>query len=121
MIFVFGSNQAGIHGAGAALFAVKDRGARYGNGEGIQGNSYAIPTKDSNLIPRTLFGIKKSADKFIKFAKENPDKTFQVTRIGCGYAGYTNSDIAPMFTDAPPNCCFDRDWKDYLPNKKFWN
>lgn len=121
MVFVFGSNQAGIHGAGAALYAVKECGAEYGNGEGFQGNSYAIPTKDNKLQTRPLIAIKFSVNRFIKDAKENPDKLFQVTRIGCGYAGYTNPDIAPMFDDAPSNCYFDKDWKSYLPNKKFWN
>ena len=110
-IFVFGSNLAGIHGAGAARFAVINHGARYRQGIGLQGNSYAIPTKDHHIKTLPLDEIQKHVDVFIQFAKEHSLLEFQVTRIGCGLAGYTDSDIAPMFKDAPSNCQLPDGWR----------
>lgn len=112
-IFVFGSNLAGIHGAGAALYARKHHGAIYGQGIGRQGNSYGIPTKDARIITLPLKDIKKYINQFITFAKHNHDMTFNVTRVGCGLAGYTDTDIAPMFKDAPSNCVLPSEWKYY--------
>lgn len=102
-IFVFGSNLAGRHGKGAALFAKKNHGAIYGVGRGLQGNSYAIPTKDHNLKTLPLSEISFFVHTFLLFAKENSDMIFNVTPIGCGLAGYRYSDIAPMFKDCPIN------------------
>jgi len=102
-IFVFGSNLAGRHGKGAALYAKQHKGARYGQGVGLQGNSYAIPTKDQNIKTLPLETIKIYIDEFIKFAINNPDLTFEVTKIGCGLAGYMPKDIAPMFKGVPGN------------------
>lgn len=112
-IFVFGSNLAGRHGAGAALFARKNHGAIYGRGVGLQGNSFAIPTKDKSITTLPLPRIREYVDAFIVFAKANPLMEFEVTRIGCGLAGYTDSDIAPMFKDAPKNCTLPKGWKEY--------
>ena len=103
-IFVFGSNQAGRHGKGAALFARQHHGAIYGQGVGRQGNSYAIPTKDYQLKTLPVSQIKTYVDQFIRYAHQNPELRFNVTRIGCGLAGYTDSDIAPLFVKAPSNC-----------------
>lgn len=103
-IFVFGSNLAGRHGKGAALEARKHYGAVYGQGEGLQGQSYAIPTKDGDLLTLPLPVIRESVTRFKTFAASRPDLTFQVTAIGCGLAGYTPGDIAPMFAGAPANC-----------------
>lgn len=100
MVFVFGSNLAGRHGKGAALFAKLHHGARYGQGVGRQGNSYAIPTKDRNIKTLPLNIIEGYVKQFLVYAKANPDVTFQVTRIGCGLAGYHDKDIAPMFSEA---------------------
>lgn len=111
MIFVFGSNLAGRHGKGAALYARRERGASYGVGEGITGDSYAIPTKDENLRTRSLSDIKISVDKFIEFAKRNPELIFEVTKIGCGLAGYKEDDIAPMFKESPDNCKLPPGWR----------
>lgn len=111
MIFVFGSNEAGRHGAGAALYAVQNHGAIYGVGFGMQGNSFGIPTKDKNIRTLPLEKIKEYVDKFIAYAKMHPDKHFQVTRIGCGLAGYTDSQIAPMFKGAPYNCHLPEGWR----------
>ena len=114
-VFVFGSNLAGRHGAGAALFACRQRGARYGVGEGRTGNAYAIPTKDGGLRTLALPEIATHVRRFIRYADENPGVLFQVTPIGCGLAGYTREQIAPMFFGAPPNCDFrdehNRDWR----------
>ena len=96
-IFVFGSNQAGRHGKGAALHAKQYHGAIYGKGEGIQGRSYGIPTRDHNIKTLTLEQIQKHINTFLIFAKNNPQMTFNVTRIGCGLAGYTDNEIAPFF------------------------
>jgi hypothetical protein len=111
MIFVFGSNLAGIHGAGAALYARKHHGAILGQGIGLQGDSYAIPTKDKKIKTLPLEQIKPHVDEFILFAKSHPELTFQVTRIGCGLAGYTDKDISPMFKDAPANCNLPDGWR----------
>ena len=94
-IFVFGSNPAGYHVGGAAKVAVERYGAVYGQSEGLQGQSYAIPT----IFPNVDM-IRPHVEKFISFAKKNPDLKFLVTTIGCGNAGFTAYDIAPLFIDA---------------------
>jgi hypothetical protein len=99
-IFVFGSNLAGRHGKGAALSARLNHGAVYGQGEGLQGRSYAIPTKDENIRTLPLDAIAASVAGFIDFALSRPDLTFKVTPIGCGLAGYKPEQISWMF-DAP--------------------
>ena len=102
-IFVFGSNLAGRHGKGAALFAKNNHGAIYGQGEGLQGSSYGIPTKDLKIKTLALEDVKKHVDKFIEFAILHPELTFQLTPIGCGLAGYKPEQIAPMFETVPEN------------------
>jgi hypothetical protein len=103
-IFVFGSNLAGRHGKGAALSARQNHGAIYGQGVGLQGKSYAIPTKDANIKTLPLENIRQYVDVFKSFARANPHMTFQVTSIGCGLAGYKPEQIAPMFEGSPSNC-----------------
>ena len=114
MIFVFGSNLAGRHGKGAALYARINKGAVYGNGSGRQGDSYAIPTKGYFLevLPKPV--IRRFVDNFIQYATEHPELTFGVTRVGCGLAGYKDSDIAPMFKNAPSNCILPPLWNELL-------
>jgi len=99
-IFVFGSNQSGKHGKGAAKQALI-WGAVYGQAEGAQGRTYGIPTKDKT-IRRTLSikEIKPYVDKFIEYAKQNPNMKFLVTEIGCGLAGLKQKDVAPLFKEA---------------------
>lgn len=99
-IFVFGSNQSGRHGKGAAKTALS-WGAKWGQAEGIQGMTYGIPTKDSS-VRRTLSieEIKPYVDRFIEFARNNQAAVFLVTEIGCGLAGYKPKDIAPLFKEA---------------------
>jgi hypothetical protein len=111
-IFVFGSNLAGRHGRGAAKFAVEKFGAILGQGSGLQGSSYAIPTKDERLRTLHLWQIQLSIIEFMNFAKQHADLTFNVTRVGCGLAGYTEQDIAPMFKGAPKNCVLPKGWRD---------
>lgn len=94
-IFVFGSNLAGAHGGGAARVAVNEFGAIWGQGVGLQGQSYAIPTMQGGVET-----IKPYVDEFIAFAKNNPNLVFLVTRIGCGIAGFTEQEIAPLFREA---------------------
>lgn len=96
-VFVFGSNLAGRHGKGAALFARQNRGAVYGQGVGMQGNIYAIPTKDAKLQTLHISEIKLYADQFLAFAEAHPELKFQLTPIGCGLAGYKPEQIAPLF------------------------
>jgi hypothetical protein len=103
-VFVFGSNTRGIHGAGAALHAREIHGAIYGQGVGLQGRSYAIPTKDDNLHPLPLEEIARHVHDFIEFAKRHTEMAFKVTAIGCGLAGYKPEQIAPMFAVVPSNC-----------------
>lgn len=115
-IFVFGSNLGGRHGKGSALFAKMYCGAQYGVGEGLQGNSYAIPTKGyGNPLPiRSLEEIEKSVKTFLNFAKENHGMQFYVTPIGCGLAGFSPSEIGPMFKRAPSNVELPKEFLPYV-------
>lgn len=94
-IFVFGSNLAGAHDGGAARLASQKFGAIWGQGVGLQGNSYAIPTMQGGIET-----IKTYVDEFIEFAKSHPELTFYVTKIGCGIAGFKEEEIAPLFKTA---------------------
>lgn len=94
-IFVFGSNLQGAHGGGAALAAYNYFGAIWGQGVGLQGHSYAIPTMQGPVS-----SIKPYVDEFIEFARKHPEYEFLVTRVGCGIAGFRDADIAPLFKDA---------------------
>ena len=94
-IFVFGSNLQGMHGGGAARIAHEKFGAIWGQGVGLQGKSYAIPTMHGGVET-----IKPYVDEFIEFSKEHPELTFYVTRIGCGIAGFSDEEIAPLFREA---------------------
>lgn len=102
-IFIFGSNEAGRHGKGAALYARKYFNATYGQGYGLQDRSFAIPTKDYNIQTLPITKIKIYVDKFIKFAEENPQYTFNLTRIGCGLTEYKDEEISPLFKNTPNN------------------
>lgn len=110
MIFVFGSNLAGRHGKGAALFARQHHGAIYGQGRGHQGNSYAIATKDEKLRTLSLEAIECEVRTFLLYASMNPGLRFQVTAIGTGLAGYKHEQIAPLFKGAPANCILPAEW-----------
>lgn len=94
-IFVFGSNLAGAHGGGAAYLAYQRFGAVMGQGVGLQGQSYAIPTMQGGANT-----ILPYVEEFIAFAQQHPEMTFLVTKIGCGIAGFTPAEIAPLFAGA---------------------
>ena len=96
-VFVFGSNEAGIHGDGAARLAVQSFGATFGRGFGFSGKSFAIPTKDSKITTLPLEVIGNYIKRFVAESKLHPENFYFVTAIGCGLAGYTASEIAPMF------------------------
>lgn len=117
-IFVFGSNTAGRHGMGAALYAAKHMGAERFVGHGRTGDAYAIPTKGGGrtgpLWTLPLAEIAPQVKSFVTYAATHPELDFLVTRIGCGLAGYADTQIAPMFSGATPNCSFVVDWRAFL-------
>lgn len=98
-VFVFGSNLEGQHGGGAALLAYRKFGAVWGQGAGLQGQSYGIPTMQGGVET-----IRPFVEEFIAFAREHKKLLFYVTRIGCGIAGFHEEEIAPLFAD-----CLDDD------------
>ena len=108
-VFVFGSNLAGMHGGGAAWTAFRQFGAIMGQGEGLQGQSYAIPTMQGGVET-----IAPYVNKFIAFAKKHPELYFYVTRIGCGIAGFVDSEIAPLFAKAKgvENIVLPKGWEE---------
>lgn len=108
-IFVFGSNLEGLHGGGAAYLAYRKWGAIWGQGVGLQGQTYGIPTMHGGPD-----AIRPYVDEFIKFAQVHPELKFLVTEIGCGIAGFTPEEIAPLFTEAIPI------ENIYLP-ERFWH
>jgi hypothetical protein len=114
MIFVFGSNLAGRHGKGAAQYALRNHGAIYGQGWGLQGNSFAIPTKDSKLRTLPLQFISTYVEMFKEYAQDHPELIFQLTPIGCGLAGYKYEDIGPMFKGCSSNVVIPKEFEPYV-------
>ena len=110
-IFVFGSNLQGMHMGGAARIAFEKFGAVWGQGVGLQGRCYAIPTMQGPVST-----IKPYVDEFIQFAQNHPTNKILVTRVGCGIAGFTDAQIAPLFRDALPlpNVSLPKEWFDIL-------
>ena len=110
-VFVFGSNLKGMHGGGAAATAYRCFGAVWGQGVGLQGQSYAIPTMHGGVD-----AIKPYVDDFINFAKSHPELRFLVTKIGCGIAGFREEEMAPLFAEAVDvdNIVLPRDFVDIL-------
>lgn len=119
-VFVFGSNLAGRHGAGAALMAWRDFGMPPGWEQGRYRQCYAIPTKDHKLRVRPLEHIALSVDTFTMHAAENPEDNFSVTAIGCGLAGYSPKEIAPLFRAASrlPNVSLPQEFWEVLNEKE---
>lgn len=118
-IFVFGSNLAGAHGGGAARLAYDRFGAVWGEGVGLHGRTYAIPTMQGGVET-----IRPYVDEFIRFAKENVHLTFLVTRIGCGIAGFRDEEIAPLFREAIDvrNIVLPREFVECIPlNDAEWD
>ncbi|RUX60135.1 hypothetical protein [Mesorhizobium sp. M7A.F.Ca.CA.002.12.1.1] len=122
MTFVFGSNLAGTrHGKGAALTARIQHGAVYGVAEGLTGRSYALPTCGYRFEPLPIDRIKGHVRNFLEFADKNQQLDFQVTRVGCGLAYYSDDQIAPMFKMAPQhNVFFDEKWRPFLGNGHYY-
>ncbi len=119
-IFVFGSNLAGRHGAGAALLAYNKFGARKGIGLGLEGKSYALPTKDYSLITLPKLILRHFVNMFIAEARAFREYNFLVTEVGCGLAGYEPKDIAPLFKEAlnVENIYLPKRFIDILTNNK---
>ena len=110
-IFVFGSNLAGRHGAGAALQAKKQFGAKNGVGEGLTGMAYAFPTLGKKLEQLPMSSLQASRDKLYSKCAEHPKTRFLLTKVGCGLAGYPEADMKALFTNAPANLIMPDDWK----------
>lgn len=110
-VFVFGSNLAGMHGGGAARMAYDVFGAEWGVGVGPTGQCYAIPTMQGGIET-----IRPYADEFISYAKQHPQKRFLVTRIGCGIAGFTDEEMAPLFREAAQeqNITLPQEWRQII-------
>ena len=107
-VFVFGSNASGQHGAGAARTAYEKFGAVWGQGHGLQGQSYGIDTMSG------LETVRAEVATFLEFATLHPEFRFLVTKIGCGIAGYTPAEIAPLFADATANVILPDEFVDVL-------
>lgn len=115
LIFVYGSNELGHHGAGAALHAYVRHGAKMGQGFGLAGRSFGVPTKGPNLKKAlTLPTIQHYVRALNRFANHVPDRRFFVTRLGTGLAGYTDEQIAPFFEETPANCILPERWIEIL-------
>lgn len=114
-IFVFGSNLAGVHGAGAAKVAAKKYGAQRGVGKGRTGMAYAIPTKDRELLVLNREIIQDFVDRFVVYVQLNYHLKFWMTRVGCGLAGYEDHEIAPLFKDlAGYDISWPEPWRTYI-------
>src|SRR4051812_20154916 len=114
-VFVFGSNLAGIHKRGSAFDARFVWRAPMGEGIGrVSQRAYALPTKDGNLESLRLKKIAAHVEVFLDYAAHHLSETFVVTRIGCGYAGYVDEVIAPMFEGYPHNCDMPESWTKLL-------
>lgn len=119
-VFVFGSNTQGVHGGGAARFAM-NFGAVYGQAFGLQGKTFAIPTVDYTKSGKMKVSeIKKYVDKFLDFTLKHKDKKFLVTEIGCGIAGFKVEDMAELFREALEydNVYLPKRFYDYLTSNK---
>lgn len=119
-VFVFGSNLAGIHGKGAALTAKQFYGAIQGVTTGMQGRSYAIPTKNDKLEPLPLYLIQPYVRHFFDYAWTHRDKTFLVTKIGCGEAGYKPEEMMAIFPERhriPPNVALPQEFWACFPRQ----
>ncbi len=127
VVFVFGSNLLGVHGAGAALYARKHCGAVLGVGVGPTGRSYALPTKgkrgkNNQLLTLSLMQIGRHAERFMQHAGLEWRTMFQLTAIGCGLAGYTNEQICPLFQNCSTNILLPPEWLEIsgLPPERHW-
>ncbi len=111
-VFVFGSNLAGRHRKGAAKYALENCGAVYGQGEGMQGRSYAIPTKTENLGAMDWSEIDLSVARFLAYARATPYEDFHLTPVGCGLAGHNCANLLASLRKhgTPPNVLLTSSW-----------
>jgi hypothetical protein len=109
-IFVFGSNMWGRHDGGAAKQAM-EFGAEYGINEGLSGQTYAFPTLEREYTKRGIKALQKSRDRLYATCKALPEKTFLLTKVGCGIAGYSEDEIRPLFINQPNNLILPEDWR----------
>lgn len=109
-IFVFGSNLAGHHAGGAALQAERDFGAEEGIGEGLTGRCYAFPTLERDMHKRGYKALEAARDRLYATARALPEKTFLLTRVGCGIASYDEEDMKALFVDSPSNIVKPENW-----------
>jgi hypothetical protein len=112
MIFVFGSNLSGFHGAGAAKYAHQYYGAEMGVGEGFTGKCYALPTKDKNIRTLPIQDVRYHIAKFFTEASVKQTLTFKFTPVGCGLAGFTVHEMSSIVRSlgAPSNVLFTNEW-----------
>jgi hypothetical protein len=110
-IFVFGSNLRGAHAGGAARLAKDKFGAQEGVGEGLTGQCYAFPTLTANFEKVSRAALKASRDRLFAAARQHPEKTFLLTKVGCGIAGFREDEIRPLFENAPSNVVLPEDWR----------
>lgn len=114
VIFVFGDNDKGIHGKGAARVALNKFGAIWGKSPNqLVGNSYGISTKKSPHKYMSLEKATKNILNFVEFTKEHPELFFFITEVGCHLAGFKESEIAPLFKECGSNCSLSINWKKY--------
>ena len=109
-VFIFGSNAAGKHAGGAAAQAYEDFGAKWGIGEGLEGQSYAFPTLDANFQKVSNTRLHASRLKLYECAERHPDKEFLLTKVGCGIAGFPEEKMRKLFANAPKNITKPRGW-----------
>lgn len=109
-VFVFGSNKRGIHGAGAARDAWMRYGAIRGIGEGRMGSSYALPTCSEPCVALPMAELVEHVERFLAYARRHPKTRFFLTRVGCGIAGFTDAEVAPLFAEAPANVRQPPEW-----------
>jgi hypothetical protein len=117
-VFVFGSNRLGIHGAGAARYATVELGAQRGVGEGPTGRTYALPTCLAPGTPLTLREMTNHVERFLEHARVHSNTRFFVSAVGCGIAGFSENEIAPLFARAPENCDLPPGWRDCVPTPR---
>jgi hypothetical protein len=117
-VFVFGSNLAGRHGAGAARYAAEHFGAQEGVGEGLTGRAYAIPTKDAQIRDMDTAAIEPAIQRFVEFAQQRPDMAFLLTPVGCGLAGHSVQWLWSVLhrIGLPANVHLTASWVNDYPN-----
>lgn len=113
-VFVFGSNLAGKHGGGAARQALESFGAKLGNGRGMQGQSWALPTLGFNFEKLSLDEIEENLNDLKEYAQHNPNTEFLLTKIGCGIANFEVSEIAQLCSNMPSNVILPKEFIDFL-------